>query len=151
MQNLLSFLSRDPLTHFLGEYNINRNNPRRCDLINRSRVVTYFDITDPHGREALRKVIKIASKPSTSSIVRLKYVMLLHSLVISSNLFYDFILDNEIVIPQQSAPDALAERNEKQERQEKGSPAKAVVGWIENAVQLYYNYVRRICMQKDIY
>lgn len=151
MQNFFSFLTRDPLSVFLNEYNINRNNGRRCDLINRSRLVNYFDVSDPHGREAFLKVIEMASKPSTASIIRLKYVMLLHSLVISSNLFYDFILDNEISIPKPKPEEQQADKSDRQDKHEKRSAEKAVAGWIEGAVQIYYNYVRRICMHKDIY
>jgi hypothetical protein len=79
---------------FLGEFNINSSNARRCDLLNRSRLAAYFDLHDKYGKESLTKVIDLANKPSVNPITRMKYIMLLHSLILSSPMFYDFVLEH---------------------------------------------------------
>jgi hypothetical protein len=61
--------------------------------------VAYFNPLDKYGREALCKVVDMANKPLVNSVIKMKYIMLLHALVLSSPMFYDFILEHEIVMP----------------------------------------------------
>jgi|JI6StandDraft_1071083.scaffolds.fasta_scaffold12179_4 hypothetical protein len=61
MNFFASIFNRDPLALFLGEFNINNKNNRRCDLLNRSRLVAYFDLNDGQGSKALLKIVELAS------------------------------------------------------------------------------------------
>lgn len=138
MNFFVRVFKRDPLTLFLGELAINNKNNRRCDLLNRSRLVSYFDLNDEFGREALLKVIELAGQPNTSTTMQIKIVMLLHALVLTSPRFYDFILDNEITLPE-----ALMDIRPTAE--------KSIGSWLQQATVQYYNYVRRICLHKELY
>lgn len=135
MDFLSNIFSKDPLDIMLTEYNIIKNNGRRCDLLNRVRLASYFNLNDEYGRGSFLKIIDIASKQSTPIIVRFKCLMLLHSLIMSSGAYFEWVLDREIVLPEA-----------KELQTKKSSSTKAVKTWFEETFIEYYNYLRKICL-----
>lgn len=96
MFGLLRLLTTDECTHMLAELNISGENLKRCDLLHRSCLLGLFDCIVEENRKSLLKVIKKANVQGTHPIVRLKYIMLLHFLLMNSNSCYEVILDNPI-------------------------------------------------------
>lgn len=64
--------------------------------------------------------------------------MLLHALVLTSPMFYDFILDNEVTMPVLPS-------------QSRSVQDRSIANWLPQATIQYYNYVRRICLHKELY
>lgn len=97
MFGLLRMLaSTDECAHMLADLNISGENTKRCDLLHRSCLLGLFDCVIDENRKSLLKVIKKANTQSTHPIVRLKCTMLLHFLLMNSNMCYEFVLDNPI-------------------------------------------------------
>lgn len=56
----------------------------------------------------------------------------------NSSSCYDFILDNEIRLPESKG-------------RVDGNANNSTRDWIDMAVELYYNYVRKLCMHENVY
>jgi hypothetical protein len=97
MFGLFRMLTNDEASNLLLEFNISCENTKRCDLLHKaSHLFPVFEPTTEPNRKSLQRVIKKANNSATHPIVKLKYVMLLHILLMHSNECYQFILDNPI-------------------------------------------------------